>query len=218
VREVTGPVKRPSLLALAGALAVGLLGGCDRATFAGPGQVDPLVTSIFQYPIQSDYDQPKKLLPSMQADVWLRPVASYEARVRVLSTERYRFDSLADALPLDLALAWGASARADVQEQLDISQGNRWFFWQSSGNFLPLPRRELERGMANVHIASADLEIEDFLKAAGPTECLWLKGELVDVVSNNPRLNQSTSRNREDTGGGSCEILRVTHAALVQCS
>lgn len=150
--------------------------------------------------------------------VRLVPKASYEIAARLLSTERYRVGKLARIAPVDFALAWGPAADAQVQSVLRIDQGNRWFYWRTRGGELPLARRTLVANMANVHIVPADDATRSTLLEFESGECVWLRGELVDIVSpDDPALARRTSIRRTDTGAGSCEILLVRKAASVPC-
>lgn len=189
------------------------LAACDPAGPAAPA--DRAVASIYDEPLQSPADEEA---PIERGDVRLVPRASYEIAGRLLSTERYRLDALAPVAPVDFALAWGPAASEDVQAELRVTQGNRWFYWRTRGDRFPLPRRELVANMANVHVIPADDDARAALLAFDAGECVWLRGTLVDIVGeHDPSLSRRTSRTRTDSGPGSCEILLVREAAGIAC-
>lgn len=191
---------------------VASLGACARAPDAAP--LDRIVASIGDEPLQTETDEATVELD----EVRLVPRASYEIAARLMSTERYRLGRLAEISPVDFALAWGDAADAQVQAQLRIDQGNRWFYWRTRGSELPLARRKLIAGMANVHIVPADDATRAALLEFDSGQCVWLRGELVDIVApGDPSLARRTSLSRTDAGAGSCEILLVRAAASVAC-
>src|ERR1035438_6551900 len=56
--------------------------------------------------------------------------AHYDIAARVLSREDYRFDSISDLVPEDLALGWGPMSDNRVLSAFDISQGARFYSWR----------------------------------------------------------------------------------------
>lgn len=200
------------MLRMAAALAA-LLGGCGPSPEYAP--VERAVASIHEEPLQAELED--DTVVELDA-VRLVPRATYEIAARLMSTERYRFDALAGVAPVDFALAWGAAANEAVQADLRIDQGSRWFYWRTRGSELPLPHRELTLGMANVHIIPVDDAMRSTVLDFEAGECVWLRGELVDVrPRTDRRLARRTSMTRRDTGAGSCEILLVREAARVAC-
>lgn len=142
-------------------------------------------------------------------------VARYAMTARVLGVERYRWDSVADVSPVDLALAWGPAANPDVIAQLKVTQSGRWYHWRTRGSDWPLPRREIETNSANVHIVPETAEVLAFVRSLEPGEVVTLEGWLVDLTDEDGAGGMRTSLTRNDTGAGACEILYVTAARRV---
>ena len=72
--------------------------------------------------------------------------------------------------------------------------------------------------MANVHVVPGDDAVRTAVLALEAGECVWLRGELVDIVGHDdPSLSRRTSLTRGDTGAGSCEILPVREVASLGC-
>lgn len=129
-------------------------------------------------------------------------VAEYTLDATVLGRERYWLDDLAAVVPVDLALAWGETARADIATSLRVHQAGRWFL---VGRGEPLPSMET---MANVHPVPASSGIRRQLLSLRPGDRIRVVGALVDLVSPDG-ARYPTSRRRDDVGAGACETLLV---------
>lgn len=123
---------------------------------------------------------------------------------RVLSREDYLMGREADLSPVDLAMGWGRMTEDAVLEHLDISQRNRWYFWDARE--LPIPRAEIQSSSANVHIVPANEMVAMELERVSVHDRLRLTGHLVDISAADGWRWRS-SRSRTDTGNGSCELL-----------
>ena len=141
--------------------------------------------------------------------VSVTPLASYEIRALVLGVEAYRFDEGAAVAPLDVAVGWGPMSDSGVLNKLNISQGNRWYYFRSkSGEGMPLPVEVLSRHSANMHLIPANQEINTQLKRLRVGQVATLKGRLVNVARADG-WRWSSSLSRDDAGGGSCELMYV---------
>ncbi len=143
----------------------------------------------------------------------INSLAPFKITGRVLATETYRFDREAELAPLDVALGWGAMADPARIGQLQISQRNRWYYWKTAQ--LPLPRRELESSMANIHIVPANQAIESQVLALEPGTLVELQGELIEAVGDDGWRWRS-SLTRTDTGDGSCELLLLRSLRILE--
>lgn len=140
----------------------------------------------------------------------LHAFARYAIHARVLGAKRYWFDALAPIMPLDLALAWSEADKDAVQAVLSISQWNRWYRWRAKT--LPLPASILNASMANVHMIPATEALRAALLSLDEGDRISLQGRLVDVHHTDGRIVKS-SRSRNDSGAGACEILYVERLA-----
>jgi hypothetical protein len=136
----------------------------------------------------------------------LTPLADYTVRARVLGAERYRFDRLADLVPLDLALGWMAMSDSRVLDQVSVTQFGRRFYYRMPGGVVS---PETARGSAaNTHVIPADDEVLGELLELKEGDVVRLIGQLVEV--DGPRgLHMRSSLRRDDGGDGACEILYV---------
>lgn len=137
----------------------------------------------------------------------LDPLAEYDIKARVLSTERYYADPGAKLSPIDLALGWGPMSDSKNLRDLKVSQNGRFYFfgWKQTP---PIPESEISKSSANVHIIPADSVVEDQIKAFRPGQIIRLKGLLVRVNGFDGGEWKS-SLTRGDTGPGACELLYV---------
>jgi hypothetical protein len=136
----------------------------------------------------------------------LRPLQDFKIEARVLASQTYRSDRLADLSPVDLALGWGSMSDSSVLAKVRISQSSRFYYWRVDE--FPIPRREIERSSANMHMIPADSTIERRLKAVRPGHTVRIDGWLVEAQSSDGWRWRS-SLTREDTGAGACELIFV---------
>jgi hypothetical protein len=148
----------------------------------------------------------------VQVGRWTLTVrATYQVTARVLAREPYRFDSMADLVPEDLALGWGPMSDNRVLNTMEISQGNRFYYWRSSAA-TPIAREVIISHSANTHVIPQSPAIARQLARLRPGDVVTLQGELVDGVRNDGRWIK-TSMVRTDTGAGACEVMLVTDVA-----
>lgn len=145
----------------------------------------------------------------LQKGRWsLTPRATYRITARVLGREPYRFDSIADLVPEDLALGWGPMSDNRVLQTLDISQSNRFYYWRATAA-TRVSRDDIISHSANTHVIPQDAAVAKLLAHLRPGQMVTLSGELVDATRNDGR-QLKTSLVRNDTGAGACEVMLVT--------
>ena len=137
----------------------------------------------------------------------LTPRATYDVTARILSREDYRFDPIADLVPEDLALGWGAMSDNRVLAAFDISQAARFYTWRVR-EALPMPREDVISHSANTHVIPADAVVRAELARLRVGQVVHLHGQLVDGVRDDG-TRVHTSLTRTDSGAGACEILLV---------
>lgn len=137
----------------------------------------------------------------------LRPLQAFALRARALSVTHYRTGRESDLSPTDIAFGWGRMADPAVSGQLSISQSGRWYYWRYSGT-PPLPRSEIARSSANMHLIPANAEVARALRAVDKGELVSLRGYLVEARGRDG-WSWRSSLSREDTGNGSCELVFV---------
>lgn len=162
-------------------------------------------------PIQGTLDS----AASVQQGHWqLRERASYDITARILSREDYHFDALSDLIPEDLALGWGVMSDNRMLAHFDISQGGRFYSWQSLGA-LPIPRQEVVEHSANTHVIPLDREVHRELARLRVGQVVHLTGTLVDGQRDDGTTIR-TSLTRSDEGPGACEIMLVESVEVVE--
>jgi hypothetical protein len=145
-------------------------------------------------------------------DFTLRPRADFSATVRILHREDYSLGELASLVPTDFAVGWGPMSDSGVLEHIEISQGNRFYFWRTAS--WPLTREAIETHSANWHVIAASKAVRSELDRLRIGSVVELRGELVDVEGHDGRM--STSLTRTDTGAGACEILLADSARIIE--
>ena len=154
-------------------------------------------------PVQQDCAA--KLIGSVK-DYAVTAVASYEIKARVLHTKHYWADHN-DLVPYDVALGWGRMSDQGVLDRIEISQSNRFFFYQWA-NEPPIPENEIISHAANVHIIAASRETASAVSGLRAGQLVELRGYLVNVTGPNG-FSWNTSLRRDDTGNGACELFYV---------
>ncbi len=141
----------------------------------------------------------------------LTPRATFSVSARVLASERYRFDSIADLVPRDLALGWGIMSDSSVLSHMEISQSGRFYFWRTKTAMPPAPLELIAASSANMHLIPANASVARIIDRARVGHIIELEGQLVDVRAVSGR-QLNTSLTRSDTGAGACEIIYVERA------
>ncbi len=144
----------------------------------------------------------------------IEPLASYDIRAKVLSIERYRVGREADLSPLDFALGWGPMSDTAVLDRLSISQSNRWYHYRWEGA-PPIDPTLMARSSANTHLVPADESVKNRLLNVSKGAVVKLSGYLINVRHSDGWTWRS-SLTRDDTGGGSCELMWVTDVHVEQ--
>lgn len=154
-------------------------------------------------PQQVDLDEGAVL---QRADVSLRTRAHIALTARVLSREDYRWDAGASLAPMDLALGWGRMSDSAVLARMEIGQSARFYYWHVDS--FPIPRREIERSSANMHLIPADAGVRQAMDRVRRGELVHIEGFLVDA-SRPDGWRWRSSLTRDDTGDGACELVYV---------
>ena len=146
------------------------------------------------------------------ADHELTALARYEIEARVLGTERYRYDRGAALSPIDFAVGWGPMSANAVLDSVDISQYGRFFFYQTDEAPM-IEFSEMGRNAANMHLIPADESVRRTLFAVRTGQVVTLLGWLV-AAEGADGFRWRSSLTRNDTGGGSCELMLVEEVSI----
>jgi hypothetical protein len=158
-------------------------------------------------PVQIDVDRG----PQVKLGRWLLTArANYRVTARVLGSETYHFDALADLVPEDLALGWGPMSDNRVLRDIDITQSNRFYYWHSAS--LPVSRDVIITHSANTHVIPSSRAVATLLAHIRKGQVVTLTGVLVDGRRNDGMWIK-TSLTRTDSGAGACEVLLVSDVA-----
>ena len=195
---------RVLLLGVGGVLAAWGLGSwLNRPLHPPPGVLAP------DEPIQGP---PIDTAPWVLREYRILPLADFEIRARVLSTEPYYWDAGAHLSPQDLALGWGPMSDSAVLDHIHIDQGGRWYHWRVSSQ-PPIPVGEIITHSANMHMIPANGRLAHILKDFRVGQVVHLKGKLVRVQGPD-NFYWASSTTRTDSGDGSCELVWVDEAGL----
>jgi hypothetical protein len=144
-------------------------------------------------------------------DFTLTSLANYEIEARVLSKEDYSIGIEAELAPTDLAVGWGVMSDEAVLNKIDISQGNRFFFWHVDQ--FPIPQHEIEIHAANMHIIPANDTVKRQLSKVRAGQVVRIKGQLIEAKRSDG-WHWRSSLTRDDTGSGACELMYATELTV----
>jgi hypothetical protein len=145
-------------------------------------------------------------------DYTLTPLANFALEARVLSRKKYSLGREADLSPVDLALGWGPMSDNRVLEKIDISQGNRFYYWRVEQ--FPIPQQEIIRHSSNMHMIPANEQVAKQLAGVRQGDVVAITGQLVKVNAEDGWRWQS-SLSRTDTGNGACELVWVKEVSVL---
>jgi hypothetical protein len=158
-------------------------------------------------PAEPAQTEPTDVAPVQHGRWTLTRRAAYDVTARILAREDYRFDSIADLVPEDLALGWGPMSDNAVLAHFDISQGVRFYTWRPR-DALPVARETVISHSANTHVIPADQNVRTQLARLRVGQVVHLRGDLVDAQRDDGAWLH-TSMTRADSGPGACEVLLV---------
>lgn len=142
-----------------------------------------------------------------KGDYELTALASYDIEARLLRRESYHADASAPLSPLDFALGWGPMSDSAVLARLDITQGNRFYYYHWD-NGPPIPAQTIAETSANTHLIPATDSVFAKLDTVRPGQVVHLRGYLVSVRG--PKdFTWRSSLTRADSGAGACEVFYV---------
>lgn len=137
----------------------------------------------------------------------LTAFARYTLRGRVLGWKRYHSGIQSRLVPVDVATGWGRMSDQAVLDRFVLTMGNRFFFYEWRGQ-PPLPRDEIMRSAANNHVVAGSDAVAKAVNRLRVGELVEMRGWLVDAVGPDG-FRWSSSRRRDDTGNGACELFFV---------
>ena len=146
-------------------------------------------------------------------DYTITAIATFRIKAKVLSKENYYIDRESDLSPVDLALGWGNMSDERILENIEISQSGRFYRWQVDA--FPIPRREIETHSANMHLIPASDAVNRVIERVRKGDIIEISGSLVNVMSTRDGWHWDSSRTRNDTGKGACELIWVESAHIV---
>jgi hypothetical protein len=161
-------------------------------------------------PVQNNYAAPKVI---QMDDHVISQFAEFNFTAKVLAKKNYTFGQEAELSPTDLALGWGQMSDEAILADIDISQSGRFYFWRVKQ--FPIPRKTIETHSANMHFIPANDDVADVLKDVNPGDLVKVQGSLVNVSAIGENWTWNSSRTRNDTGNGACELILVERMSIV---
>jgi len=199
--------RTPVIIAIAlGALLLQQLRSC------APGASRVALPDISADPVQEELD------PPLVVDVvrggkpfHIRQTHHYVAVGEVLSAESYDLTWTNDFFDVDVGIIWGPF-REEIEQAVHFNQGGRWLFWVSPGPVSDDLRARITRSVGNEHLIPAEGRdnLARAIRGTRKGERVRIEGMLVDIEDDAGNVLTRSSRSRDDTGAGACEVVYVT--------
>ncbi|MFA5808800.1 MAG: hypothetical protein WC935_00500 [Thermoleophilia bacterium] len=143
---------------------------------------------------------------------------SYSISAKVESAKRYN-DSISEAVPYDLLLAWGKIADTEVDGKLDWDQSDRQGMVSGSlgGSGADVSSEYVITHVSNNHLVPATDNIRKAMATIEAGDIVRIDGRLVNVrlkTDDSRVLTVNTSKKRSDQGDGACEIIYVEELSI----
>lgn len=142
-----------------------------------------------------------------QQGVQVTALENYEGSFRILARKNYSLGREAEFSPMDVAVGWGEMAKPQVYQQIDVTQGNRWYYWRVE-HAPPISLTDIAHHSANMHLVPANAYVAQQMKKIKKDDLVYLKGALIEIQTQDG-WRWKSSLSREDTGNGACELMRV---------
>lgn len=115
-------------------------------------------------------------------------------------------------VPVDLALVFGDLYKSSLYKELRWSQSGRWYFYEYDSSFPKKDNSYISRYSSNNHIIPSSDNLKRAINKIRKGDLVVLEGYLVYVEGKkkNKSFYLKSSLSRNDSGGGSCEIIYLT--------
>ncbi len=184
--------------------------------------VDDIAPGVLKDPIQSEVEDAHTINFTRDGyEYSLTPLYDYEISGLVVSKMDYRvfsIDKYDSVFPGDLCMIWGPNVASRVYRNpaIKFSQDCRWCWVQWYGD-VGFSMREL----SNNHLLINSKALEAKFNSLVRGDQVKIKGKLVNVEAQMPGKPQThitwhSSTNREDTGGGACEVIYVEDIRMLR--
>ncbi|MDX2175045.1 MAG: hypothetical protein SF028_01095 [Candidatus Sumerlaeia bacterium] len=140
----------------------------------------------------------------------------YFVEALIVGRASYGWDRESDLAPVDFALAWGPLTSERNLRGIEYTQRNRWYYYQWQTADVTVSSDDIRANSANTHILLPpnNPELERTVLGLRRGDAVRLKGFLVSVEAEDG-WNWRSSRDRNDSGEGSCELLYVIDVEVV---
>jgi len=165
-------------------------------------------------PVEPQQQNLSDAAPFKDKDFTIIPLADFTITARVLSRADYSYDPVSSISPTDLAMGWERMSDSAVLAKLDISQSGRWYTYRWGAEGPPIPRDEIVRSSANMHMLPADDNVRAALRTVRPGDVVHIEGELIEAHGANGGIWRS-SMTRDDSGDGACEVVYVRRLVVM---
>mgnify|MGYP001331280339 CR=1 FL=1 len=141
-------------------------------------------------------------------DLSLQPLAEFEFDARLISLAWYGYGAEARYSPVDLGISWGRMSDSAHLDALEWRHGGRFLNYRYA-QAPPVPREELDRSIANLHVLPETEAVLRQIEGLRPGQRIAGRGVLV-AAQRSDGWRWTSSLRRDDTGAGACELILLS--------
>jgi len=188
--------------------------------------VDEIVPAVHNPPVQTPVADGHGIdLTRYGYDFHMTPTFDYEITGFIVSKREYGTFGLSRSdrvIPYDICMIWGWNAFSLVYqaEDLKFSQRGRFCFIQYQKTHIK------DDELSNNHLIPASDDVSDVLDGLMAGDQIRMRGKLVNVhaklsedsftLLDAEEFSMKSSTNREDTGGGACEVIYLEEVEVLR--
>jgi hypothetical protein len=142
----------------------------------------------------------------------IKPIKKIYMEAIILSKKDYRKSNLLDSfiVPYDFVFGWKNMSKKEFLDVINISQNNRWFFYNYKQNNL-FQEKDILENFDNFHIIPKDEIILDNLRHFKIGDIVRVEGFLVSLNCPFINFSRGTSLSFKDRSATSCEQIYITN-------
>ncbi|MBS2037421.1 hypothetical protein JST97_20700 [bacterium] len=207
---MTGPLKALTSVCILLLVLMFAIRWHGQTGYAPPSQVSAVADAVMRRqrvqldPQQRDLWAPRKW---NSAGFRFTATAEFQLVARVLIATHISDDAEAQLAPVDLTLGWGPMADPEFLRGISLSHSGRFYHWETQDS--SRDPDQIVRHSANMHMIPKDRKVDSILRQVKADEVISLAGYLVDIEAEEDGWHWESSRTRNDSGAGACEVVWV---------
>lgn len=138
----------------------------------------------------------------------ITPLKEINFNTRILSKTKY--SNLKDSfiVPYDIVFGWNNMVKKEYLDKINISQSNRWFFYDYKNNSL-FNENDIRSNFDNFHIIPENQTVLEKIDNLSIGDTVYIKGYLVNLDCSFINFKRGSSLSFTDRSATSCEQILI---------